>query len=88
MHIKHILRETLKSFPGARIIYLGLTHWQSLKEALNDPHLHTAVLNPEGVRVMHDPGLAAGELEVVRVPDVWNPKDEKKPSRKRSKRKG
>lgn len=89
MDVQHACREALKSFPGARILYLGADLWLRLKNELQEPHLRYAVI--EDARVQYDPGLKPGEMEVVRVPDVWTLKDEKKPRRKpvqKRKRKG
>jgi hypothetical protein len=62
-------------------------------EELKTPGLIVFVLEPEGVRVLCDPALAPGDVDIVRVPDVWDfKKDEKKPRKPSSvqkrKRKG
>lgn len=80
MGIEQTIADTVHAFPGARIIYLGLVPWQQLKEALNEPRLRWVVV--AGVRVQHDPGLPAGHLDVVRVPDAWGKPDERKPRKR------
>lgn len=86
MDIETVCREALKSFPGAVLVYLGRVPWAQLKEELGASTLRYATLHPENVRVLHDPALGPGDLEVVRVPDVWTKADERKPRKRTSKK--
>ncbi len=82
MDVIHACAEAQKSFPNARAIYLGTILWgRLLQEVTAEPN--TKIITIDKAHVLHDPALKPGEMEVVRVPDVWDfPQDEKKPRRK------
>lgn len=85
MQIETTLQEACKAFPGTRIVFVGRAAWAQLVAELRIAgRLRFLVLNKQGVRVLHDPALEPGSIEMVRVPAGWGPKEERKPRRKMS----